>query len=314
MASIQFEIGDLGLFTVDINENEIWGGGHPDAVGRIVPYSWVTLPVKIQRSPSQGTAPKVGLLISLSGVAYLRRSPDLIAGWLTEKRPQGVSITDAGTNFELQLPLTDIQIEAIETYRNTKDLNMPIDITCTVALYGEGRVVGIQNVTKSGILKIPRSRWTDYVLPYTSYHCVKVIEIPIPEEPTAQLFIKACEALKHAQEHYSKDYITCIEETRKALQPIIDSVKKKDMAEAGTKVNGGEKLRWYAKSNLAPIIGENWANNIGNILVSLWSMTSKHHHESPYTPRHDATLAIHLSSALISYIGHVTGIKQNRQF
>lgn len=312
MASIQFEIMELGLFTVDINENEIQGRGRPDAVGRIVPYSWVTLPVKIQRFPGQGTAAKSGQLISLSGVVYLKKSPDLIAGWLTEIRPQGLSITDAGSNFELQLPLTDVQIEAIEAYRNNKDLDMPIDITCTVVLHAEGRVEQIQNVTKSGTLKILRSRWTDHVLPHTSYHCVKVIEIPIPEEPTTQLFIKACEALKQAQEHYPKDYITCVEETRKALQPIVNSVKAKDVEGSGTKVSDSNKLRWYAKRNLEPIIGDTWANAIGDTLVALWNMTSKHHHASPYTPRHDAALALHLSSALISYIGHVMDIKQKK--
>lgn len=313
MASIQFEVSGFGLFTAEMNESEIWGRGRPDAVGRIVPFSWVTVPVKIQRSPGQGPMPKSGFLISLSGVAYFKKDPDLIVGWLTEIRPQGFAITDTGNNLELQLPLTDVQIEAIEAYRDTKDLHMPIEITCTVVLHGERGIEQIQNVTKSGLLKIPRSRWTDYVLPHTSYHSIKVMEIPIPEEPTTQLFVKAWEALKQAQEHYPKDYITCVEETRKVLQPIVDSVKPADVEEAaGAKVSDSKKLRWYAKNNLEPIIGETWANAIGNTLVALWNMTSKHHHVSPYTPRHDAALAIHLSSALISYIGHIMDIKQRK--
>lgn len=308
MARMTLSAGTFGPFYIDMDENQIEGKGRSEQ--KIATNSWVEIPTTVQRPPGQ--PPNAwAALVSLHMTFFFQRNPDVMLG-SAEVKPTQTTISEVPSTFPLRFSLTPAQIEAIEQYRDAKDLHLYIDLVCTVAIGEVGNLRQIQNVTSQGSLKILRSRWTDYVLPLLSYATVEVVEIPVPDEPSAGLFAKAAAALREAQNRYPRDYVACVEECRKVLQPIVDSVRKEEVEASGKEDSGANKLRWYANTNLRPVIGDTWAHAVGEAMAALWGMTSKHHHASPYTPRHDAELGLRLSATLISYVAHVVDIGQKR--
>lgn len=254
-------------------------------------YPCLKLPAK---ATLLGTQPDSFLLESLGGAASLSENPDTK---IADVPYTPIFAVNFPCGLSLPIPLSPRQIEAIEEFRRGRDAEFILNIWGVIATGGRRFLASGRTA-----LQIPKSLWAERVLPQVGYQAMKCIELPLPDTPMGKVFQRASAELEKAVRSYFADYEDSVADCRKALEPLAELVRPTSDAkaeEAGLR----SKLKLLVQQ-LKPTLGDSTADSLGKIVQAMYDLFSKPHHESPPYHRHDAMLALHFTSSLLSYLGH----------
>lgn len=207
----------------------------------------------------------------------------------------------------LNIPLTLYQLRQIEEQR-VGDLSLKFNFTFEFAKHypiaRKQRVGPIEKFETNSFpmeVTIPRSIWTDRVLPGLGYGKIYLIEVPTPEKSIGGTIVKVVEEFQQAQQHMLHgDYNKALNHCRNALERLSSTRKYEGSKENPSFADKIDYLLTVLPGAPAGTRGE----NLRRMLKDLYGLTSMPEHPSPpHFTRDDAEMTIQITTAVLSYIG-----------
>lgn len=151
------------------------------------------------------------------------------------------------------------------------------------------------------IVTVPQSHWIDKVLPGLGYGKISLVEVPIPEKAIGETIVKAVEEFQVAQHSLLQgDYNKALGHCRNALEIFSNARKYEGDKERPSFADKIDYLLMVLPSTPTGARGD----NLRRLLKDLYGLTSMPEHPSPpHFTRDDADMTIHITIAVLSYLG-----------
>lgn len=201
----------------------------------------------------------------------------------------------------IEVALDQRRLDWLEQTRRS-DLDLELRITLLVTAFGHStwQQDGIrpnawfaQRIEARMTLKIPRSVWSENVLPGMGYGQIKVIEIPAGPLAQYEGLQRSFAALEKADQQFKAGfYDDAAAACRVALEPFFEQVPKPD----GSGTMPALKKSWELMMGQAT---HEWLGKSLNAVK--WATNPLHHSPTARFSRLDAQMLIAVVTALVSY-------------
>lgn len=212
----------------------------------------------------------------------------------------------ATSQVRIDIPLDLTTVTRIEQERNT-NLDAALGITPFLAHHypkQNGNVVEKFIVARcdSIAFSIPRSHWTDTVLPQLGYRGLEVLEIRIGNSLNAQALPKALPELEAAQKALvNGDWDKAVGHCRNTLETILSS---RPLSLAGT-ARFKDRVNDFIQNHLTGLHARQ-ARLLAEHMGLIWEISSQANHPSPVPfTRADAELIVRTTMALLEYFSRL---------